>query len=190
MAFPTPALHRHAERVLCYLLATRHLGLRYTADQEDVHGFTDSDWGVERSTSGQVFQYCQAAISWGSKRQTSVALSSCEAEIVAASEASKEAVYLATFLEDKLGVRPRDEPVTLDCDNQGAIDVAYNPEHFNRMKHVQRRHFFVRELVEENRITVPYVRSAENIADLFTKPLAYAAFRPLRDRIMNCSGVT
>ena len=57
--------------------------------------------------------------------------------------------------------------------------MAYNPEHFNRMEHVQRRHFFVRELVEENRITVPYVRSAENIADLFTKLLAYASFCPL-----------
>jgi hypothetical protein len=58
------------------------------------------------------------------------------------------------------------------------------------MKHVQRRHFFVRELVEENRITVPYVRTADNIADLFTKPLAYSTFRPLRDRIMNCAAVT
>jgi hypothetical protein len=189
MAFPNLKLLRHAERVLCYLIATRRLGLRYVADQRDVLGSTDSDWSVDRSTSGQVFRYCQAAISWGSKRQTSIALSSCEAEIMAASEASKEAVYLAAFLEE-LGVRPGNEPVTLQCDNQCAIDVSYNPEHYNRMKHVQRRHFFVRELVEEGRIVVPFVRSADNVADMFTKPLAYPAFRTLRDRIMNADAVT
>ena len=98
-------------------------------------------------------------------------------------------MYLAAFLEE-LGVRPGADPVTLQCDNQCAVDVSYNPEHYDRMKHVQRRHFFVRELVEEGRIVVPFVRSADNVADLFTKPLAYPAFRALRDRIMNTDAVT
>ena len=111
---------------------------------------------------------------------------------MATSEAAKEVVYLTTFLEE-LELRdpiPSGPPVTLECDNKGAIDVAYNPEHFSRMKHVQRRHFFIRELVEEGRIVVPYVASADNVADMFTKPLPYPAFRQLRDRIMNtaCAG--
>ena len=79
MAFPNAKLLRHAERVLCYLSATRHLGLRYACDQTDLQGYTDSDWATEKSTSGHVFLYNSAAISWGSKCQTSIALSSCEA---------------------------------------------------------------------------------------------------------------
>ena len=89
----------------------------------------------------------QAAVSWGSKKQKSVALSSCEAEIVAASEAAKEAVHLSDLCAE-LGLHPSGEAIDLHVDNRSAIDVAYNPEHHGRMKHVDRRHFFVRELVE------------------------------------------
>ena len=70
-------------------------------------------------------------------------------------------------------------------DNQSAIAVAYNPEHRSQMKHVDRRHFFVRELVENHRIRVPFVASANNLADFFTKPLPPKTFVAMRDRIMN-----
>eukprot|EP00966_Prymnesium_polylepis_P138774 3206714-Prymnesium_polylepis.1 len=93
-----------------------------------------------------------AAISWSSKKQATVALSSCEAEIVAASEAAKEAVSLRNLLDD-LGFGDS-EPTRLHVDNQSAIAVAYNPEHHSRMKHVARRHFFVRECVENLQIVV------------------------------------
>ena len=62
-------------------------------------------------------------------------------------------------------------PILL-VDNKSAIDVAYNPEHHGRMKHVDRRHFFVRELIEDGKIRVTFVRTADNYADLFTKPLS------------------
>ena len=130
---------------------------------------TDSDWAVKHSTSGYVFKFCQAAISWSSKKQTSVALSSCEAEIMAASEAAKEAVYISR-LSQELGISD-DSPMALHCDNRSATDVAYNPEHFGRMKHVERRHLYVRECVEDHLITVPFVRTDDNIADFFTKAL-------------------
>eukprot|EP00965_Chrysotila_dentata_P072595 2398450-Pleurochrysis_carterae.AAC.1 len=80
--------------------------------------------------------YNQAAISWASKKQSSVALSSCEAEIIAASEATKEAVYLRTLLAD-LGIR-NEEPTPLSMDNKSAIDLAYNPEHHQQSKHIDR----------------------------------------------------
>ena len=70
-------------------------------------------------------------------------------------------------------------------DNKAAIDLAYNPEHHQRTKHIERRHFFIREIVESGRIVVPFVASADNLADFFTKPLEWNAFRLLRDRIMN-----
>ena len=106
-------------------------------------GYSDSDWATRHSTSGFVFQYCRAAVSWGCKKQATIALSSCEAEIVAASEAAKEGVYLKAFLSE-LGLAPSG-PVPLAVDNQSAINVAYNPEHHARVKHIERRHFFVRE---------------------------------------------
>ena len=108
-------------------------------------------------------------MSWGCKKQATIALSSCEAEIVAASEAAKEGVYLKAFLSE-LGVLSS-EPVPLAVDNQSAINVAYNPEHHSRVKHIERRHFFVREKVEDHELCVPFVRSADNMADFFTKPL-------------------
>ena len=75
----------------------------------------------------------------------------------------------------------------ISYDNQAGRELAYNPEHHAKTKHIQRRHFCVRELVEDFRITVPFVRSEANDADFFTKPLKATQFFALRDRIMNIS---
>jgi len=138
---------------------------------------------ARHSTTGWIFILNQAALSWGSKKQPSVALSSCEAEIMAASEAAKEAVYLAR-LAHEFGLRG-DGPLDLHVDNKAAIDVSYNPEHHTRMKHVERRHFFVRECVENHTLRVPFVATTDNYADFFTKALAGPQFFKLRDAIMN-----
>eukprot|EP00965_Chrysotila_dentata_P165108 5452209-Pleurochrysis_carterae.AAC.3 len=138
---------------------------------------------TRHSTSGYVFMYNKAAISWSSKKQPSVALSSCEAEIIAASEAAKEAIYLRSLFTD-LGLEP-DEPTSLSMDNKPAIDLAYNPEHHQRSKRIDCRHFFVQERVEEHDITVSFIISADNLADFFTKPLPPRVFYALRDVIMN-----
>ena len=187
MGKPTPALMEAAERVLAYLYRNKHIGLRYAADEKPLYGMTDSDWAVRHSTSGWVFLFSSAAISWGSKRQVSVALSSCEAEIMAASEASKEAIYLKRFAQE-LGIAD-DSPIALSEDNKGARDLAYNPEHHQRTKHIDRRHFYVREMVENGEIVVPYVNSDDNLADFFTKPLTAKRFFALRDKIMNVRAV-
>ena len=102
---------------------------------------------------------------------------------MAASEGAKEALYLKRFLAE-LGQTSSD-PVSLGTDNKAARDLAYNPEHHSRTKHIERRHFFIREAVESLEITVPFVRSADNLADFFTKPLSASAFFPMRDTIMN-----
>ena len=102
---------------------------------------------------------------------------------MAASEAAKEAVALSR-LAVELGMGA-DEPTDLFVDNKSAIDVAYNPEHYGRMKHVARRHFFVRELVEDHVIRVPYVNTDRNLADFFTKCMPASRFFHLRDHIMN-----
>ena len=102
---------------------------------------------------------------------------------MALSEASKEAAYLRRFFED-LGLGSS-KPTSLATDNTGAKALAYNPEHHDKVKHVERRHFYVRELVEEGVLTVPYVATTSNMADFFTKPLAGAQFFTLRNLIMN-----
>ena len=102
---------------------------------------------------------------------------------MAASESAKEAVHLDGVLSE-LGF-PADAPVEMAVDNTGARDLAYNPEHHAKMKHVERRHFFVREMVEDMRIRVPFVSTVDNLADFFTKPLPAKSFYGLRDKIMN-----
>ena len=103
---------------------------------------------------------------------------------MAASEAAKEAIYLDRFVAE-LGFKRDSDPIHLSLDNKAAIDSSYNPENHSRTKHIDRRHYFVRELVESNRIVVPYVPSDANLADFFTKPLRPSKFFPMRDKIMN-----
>ena len=77
-------------------------------------------------------------------------------------------------------------PTPLSTDSKSARDVSYNPEHHDRMKHVQRRHFFVRDMVESFELEVPFVRTADNLADILTKPMSDAKqFHKLRKLIMN-----
>ena len=102
---------------------------------------------------------------------------------MALSEASKEAVYLSSFISE-LGLGDG-KPTSVATDNTGARSLSYNPEFHERVKHIERRHFYVRELVEDHRITVPFVSTTENMADFFTKPLAAAEFYRLRRIIMN-----
>ena len=184
MGKPTAELFDAGLRVVAYLSHHKHVGLRYECDQKPLAGMSDADWAVKHSTSGYVFSMSKAAISWGSKKQPTIALSSCESEIMAASEAAKEAVYLDRFVAE-LGFKGDADPVHLSLDNKAAIDSSYNPENHSRTKHIDRRHYFIRELVEDGRLVVPYVSSEDNLADFFTKPLKPVRFFVLRDKIMN-----
>eukprot|EP00965_Chrysotila_dentata_P143503 4741413-Pleurochrysis_carterae.AAC.1 len=103
--------------------------------------------------------------------------------MIAASEAAKEAVYLRTLFTD-LGLAP-EQPTSLHMDNKSAIDLAYNPEHHQQSKHIDRRHFLVRERVEAHDITILFVSSTANLADFFTKPLTPRPFFAMRDVTMN-----
>ena len=86
----------------------------------------------------------------------------------------------------ELGFKDSDKPIrSMSLDNKAAIDSSYNPENHARTKHIDRRHYFIRELVELNQIVVPFVSSVDNLADFFTKPLKPVRFFSLRDKIMN-----
>ena len=106
---------------------------------------------------------------------------------MAASEAAKEAVFLDR-VHTELGFRETTDPVGLSIDNKAAIDSSYNPENHSRTKHIERRHYFIRELVEAGTLVVPFVRSDDNLADFyFTKPLKAARFFALRNKITNAT---
>jgi hypothetical protein len=102
---------------------------------------------------------------------------------MAGSLAATEAVHLGR-LSTSLGLSDG-KPIDLFMDNQSAIAIAYNPEMHNKTKHIARRHFFIRELVEDEKIRVPFVKTADNIADFFTKPLQGEVFERMRNKIMN-----
>jgi len=180
---PTPALLEAAERVLIYLHLHADIGLTYEPDPTDPHAASDSDWALKKSTSGWAIMWHRAAINWGSKGQPVIALSSCEAEIIAASVAAKDTVSVRNLVTE-LGFPPSG-PTSQATDNKAARDLAYNPEHHDRTKHIHRRHLWIRELVEHGAITVPYVRTADNIADFFTKPLRPVDFFRFRAILMN-----
>eukprot|EP00965_Chrysotila_dentata_P255250 6212155-Pleurochrysis_carterae.AAC.2 len=111
MSTPTDELLAAAQRVLMYLSHHRTIGLCFSKAQLPVSGFSDSDWATRHSTSGYVFIYNQAAISWASKKQPSVALPLCEAKVIASSEVTKEAVHVRSLFAD-FGLSP-EEPTTL-----------------------------------------------------------------------------
>jgi hypothetical protein len=182
---PTPALMEETRHVLSYLARSASIGLTFSAKQCRLAGFSDASWEVKHSTSGWTVLWGNAALVWGSRKQKSIALSTCEAELIALSEATKDMVYLRKLLAG-LGPSSREPgPSTLATDSKSARDVSYNPQHHDRMKHVQRRHFFVRDMVESFEIEVPYVPTDDNIADFFTKPLEPKKFHAMRRVIMN-----
>lgn len=97
----------------------------------------------------------------------------------------KKQYFSTVRLCAELGFKHGNKVVHLSCDNKAATDSAYNTENHARTKHIDRRHYFIRELVEDGKLVVPYVSSADNLADFFTKPLAPARFIALRDKIMS-----
>ena len=184
MAKPTPELLRETDHLLSYLARTASLGLTFTKEHARLAGFSDASWETLASTSGGVVLWQSAALSWGSRKQKSIALSTCEAEIIALSEATKDVVYLRKLVKNLRAPEPGPSP--LSTDSKSARDVSYNPEHHDRMKHVERRHFFVRDMVESFEIEVPFVPTENNPADFFTKPMKNAArFREFRKLVMN-----
>jgi hypothetical protein len=181
---PTPAVMNEIDHLLSYLARNADLGLTYSREHTRLAGYADASWETKNSTSGWLVLWQSAALTWGSRKQKSIALSTCEAEIIALSEAAKDVVYLRKLVNGLGSKEPG--PTRLSTDSKSARDVSYNPEHHDRMKHVERRHFYVRDMVEKFELEVPYVSTHENPADFLTKPMPNSKrFNELRRIIMN-----
>lgn len=170
------------KRIVRYLQGTQGLCLEYRREEaaEPLVGFADADWAADtedrKSVSGYLFKVFGATVSWSSKKQTTVATSSSEAEYVALSAAASEAIWLTGILEDlKITVKP----VIIYEDNRGCIGMAKNRE-TKRSKHIDVKHHFLRDHVEAGRLQIEPVSSQDQLADMLTKALDTSRFRDLR----------
>ncbi|KMQ87247.1 retrovirus-related pol polyprotein from transposon tnt 1-94 [Lasius niger] len=184
IAFSVNAVSRHlncfdvthweaVKRIFRYLISTRDLDIQYKYNNEGIklEGYSDADYvsdaATRRSTTGYVFNLAGGPVSWESKRQRMVTLSTTEAEYVAAVRLKKR-----SGLENLNGMGCECEnPTILHIDNQNAIRLVKNPEYHKRTKHIDIRYHYIKEKVEDSEIIVSYIPSELQRADILTKAL-------------------
>jgi hypothetical protein len=150
-----------------------------------LQGYVDADWAgsaVDRKiTFGCCFTLGYAMVSWCSRKQSFVALSTAEAEYIALSVAIREVVWLRKLLTDLFDHEM--DPTTDHCDNQSCVKLSENPVFHNRSKHIEIKYHYIRDMVQRKTIHMQYLPTHEQIADIFTKPLAKTKFEYFRERL-------
>lgn len=164
MENPTQLHLQAAKRVLRYLKGTTDFGIFYRKGGDDeLIGYSDSDYAGDledrKSTSGYVFLLSSGAVSWSSKKQPVVSLSTTEAEFIAAASCACQAVWLKRVLENLDLVQGR--TIIVRCDNSSAIKLSKNPVMHGRSKHIDVRFHFLRELTKEGTVKLVHCVSQE-----------------------------
>jgi len=185
LAFPMSVLSQHmsksgpkhwtaVKRVMRYLQGTLQTKLVLGGKSLVLVGFCDAncagDTSDRRSTTSYVFMLGDNAISWNSKKQPTIALSTTEVEYMAISQCTREALWLRQMLSDVGFEQEKSTPIM--CDNQCAIALVKNPTHHSRSKHIDIQHHFICKKVESDVIEMRYVSTAHMVADVLTKALA------------------
>ena len=174
-----------AKRVVKYLKGTRNLSLSMSGQipGEKMFAVSDSDWAEDqtdrKSHSGFFCSVNGGAISWYCRKQQLVSTSSCEAEYIALSEASKEIVWIKRLAHELSIDTPK--TITLFTDSQSAISMISNHKFSNRTKHIDTKYHHIRDMTEKKEIKLEYIRTDENIADMLTKPLGGVKLEKLRE---------
>ncbi|KAJ1689849.1 hypothetical protein LUZ63_014004 [Rhynchospora breviuscula] len=184
-ANPKESHHKAIKRILRYVKGTQSLGLWYGKQTElDLVGYTDADFAGDRmdrkSTSGTCQFLGGSLVSWSSRKQTSVALSTAEAEYVAAGSCCTQLLWMMQTLRD---YELEFQKVPILCDNTSAILISKNPVLHSRTKHIEIRHHFIRDHVEKGDVELVYIDTKEQIADIFTKPLPTQQHLELRFKL-------
>ncbi|KAJ3474391.1 hypothetical protein NLI96_g12482 [Meripilus lineatus] len=186
MSNPGRAHWEAAKRVLRYVKGTLDYRLTYGSTTSGLESFSDADWASQshrHSISGYIFLIDGGAISWSSKKQPIIALSTAEAEYIALNHAGRELVWLRQLLSEI--ARPLHHPSILLCDNQSAIALSRDNMINARTKHFDIRYHWIRELVSKNTLTIIYCPTDSMTADILTKSLA----RPKHDKFTAASGL-
>ena len=186
MECPTTEHLTAVKRVLRYIAGTLHHGCHYKREKEaKLIGYSDSDMAgdidTRKSTRGVLFFLGDNVITWQSQKQRVVALSSCEAEYIAAATAACQGVWLARLLAELKGEATG--AITLKIDNQSAIALSRNPVFHDKSKHIDVKFHYIRECVEENRVHLESIGTAEQLADICTKALGHERHCELRSRL-------
>jgi hypothetical protein len=187
MEEPGPQHWAAVKQILRYVRGTLNYGCSYTKQSTSpvLVGYSDSDLAGDiddrKSTSGVVFFLGGSIVTWTSQKQKIVALSSCEAEYIAASTAACQATWLSKLLGEIQGREP--SIVKLLIDNKSAIALSKNPVHHERSKHIDTRFHFIRECIAEGKIDVDHVSTEGQLADILTKALGRVKFVELRRRL-------
>jgi hypothetical protein len=184
-----PATDHYAavKHLLRYVAGTLDYGCAYTRGKENLEltGYSDSDHAGDindrKSTTGVIFFLGRSPVSWQSQKQRVVAISSCEAEYMAATTAACQGIWLARLLGEMLNEKPVKPKLLVD--NKSAISLSKNPVFHERSKHIDIRYHFIRECVELGSIDIDYIRSSDQLADVLTKALGRLVFQELRRRI-------
>lgn len=174
------------KRILRYLQGTPDFGLWYPKSSTlNVTGYTDVDWvgsiDDQKSNSGNAFFMGDCLVSWLSKKQSYISLSTAEAEYIAATDCFTQILWMKEALKD--ANINTDQPITIYCDNTSAINLSKNPVMHSKTKHISIKYHFLCEQVVEQNIRLEYINTKEQIADIFTKPLPQEAFKHLRQKM-------
>ena len=177
-ANPTEDHLSHALYICHYLVGTPNYRLRYDgASGQGLNACTDSDWAsdvnTQWSTSGYFIKLAGGLISWITKAQKTIALSSTEAEYMALSDCSRQVVWMHTLMGE-LGYSLK--PIPICRDNQGSIFIASNPITERRSKHIHIQYHYVREVISRKYAHVFFINGDQNPADMFTKNLRSLKF--------------
>ncbi|CAL2278979.1 unnamed protein product [Prunus armeniaca] len=188
MSNPTELHMEAAKRILRYLRGTTDFGVFYKkGGKGELNVYTDSDYAGDqedrKSTSGYVFLFSSGAVSWSSKKQPIVTLSTTEAEFITAASCACQVVWLRRIFE-MLGEK-QDRPTIVHCDSSSAIKLAKNPVMHERSKHIDIRFHFLRDLIKAGTVEMVHCNSQEQIADVMTKPLKLDAFVKLKALVSN-----
>lgn len=167
------------KHLIRYIKSTSHYGITFGGGELNkvIDGFADADYAgdtdTRRSTTGFVFYVYGSVVSWKSRRQPSVTLSTTEAEYMAIGDCAKHGIWLCRLLEHLLATTNLSVPIVLPVsnDNQGAVFLCNEASVKNRSKHIDIRHHFIRELIREGKMSVSHVSTKEMPADILTKPV-------------------
>ena len=176
------------KRILKYVNGTSDYGIMYCHCSDSMLvGYCDADWAGSaddrKSTSGGCFYLGNNLISWFSKKQNCVSLSTAEAEYIAAGSSCSQLVWMKQMLKE---YNVEQDVMTLYCDNMSAINISKNPVQHSRTKHIDIRHHYIRDLVDDKVITLKHVDTEEQMADIFTKALDANQFEKLRGKLGIC----
>jgi hypothetical protein len=176
---------RAMKRIMRYLVYTPKFGLWYPKGSTfDLIGYSDADWAgckIDRKSTSETCQFLRrSVVSWASKKQNSVALSTAEAEYIIAGHCCAQLLWMRQTLRD-YGYKLSKVPLL--CDNESAIRMANNLIEHSRTKHIVIRYHFLRDHQQRGDIEIAYVSTKEQLADIFTKPLDEKTFTKLRNEL-------